>query len=1380
MPWERLWCPFGGPIALEGSDTFSSLRGRLGFLLDRSEYANPKCRFTDEFVLRRGALILCGAPGSGKSAEAWRLESLFRVQQPEAVLLTLTAAHIDGGRALRLKKYPEWKEAERDGCELIVIIDGFDQIRLETGLPISVLARELRGADLSRVRLVITCRASDWIPSAGEELLNLWNQSSTACVFEICPLRRCDVNMATESVGLESSIPFLSELDERNLEAHALWPLTLGSLLAAYKETGQLPSSALEIFEHTVTALLEGSCEGVVFGNKRRRIAERVAALSILCRRRGVAVGQTSSADLLSFDDIRGDAKRALEAVPEVADRFEIDKVLLKNLCESALFVPIQPIDPSVDLQVFGFTHQSIGEFLAASYLRDLSIQQLRQIFTVELAGVIAVPPELSETAAWLAALVNEWFEFLLEHTPEILFRIDGSYLDDSQKKKLAEQALMRMQQDDARAFSEVRRLTPAFAFPGLAELLKTTFANAGAHPMSRRLALQITEECRLTELADDLWELLDKSEHEDLQHWAGSALYDVLRGHRLEDSWIGRLNLMAEGEGDPDDELKGHALTLLIEQDSISPSDLVTYLTPRKDDSFYGSYWAFLAYLLPEKLRTNDLISYLDAAIESMWGSDETSSTRSLLRAILKLTIGQLDKDAEVQRRFVHLVSRTGRQHGILPLGEESRSRETPDGSQIEGRRMLLQIVIDEGDWPDVELFGVLGALACRRPPLGWLLDRIRHAPEGRVPVWARLISYMLGDDSERDGVLDEFLACYHDFEPLRRLLPELRDGLNIHETLIEISKKNAQRRKKRESVITAKNVERPSRRELFDHGFNLYRGNGSDAWIRQSGYLLIDESAQGLAGHTFSIPSSEGWASLSEAEQCECREMARKYLIEHDDPLRSSADWVRTRGSSSGYLAIDLLCDSIKSDSELAGAIGDKWIRSYFREGWNNDDRKKAISKILYELKSNWTRDVFLERLRLENESNSNCQSADPLETCWDPPLSTVLAGFLRSEPDLKPQTCRTAFGILAQHDPQAAKELAKSWLEKVPDALEVEEFQTERAKLFCAGLLTGGELWNMAASFLQPQSLAKQVLFENSWCLRFSKSLTLDQFDGNILRQLYTLFSKLFSRPRVRRSSGSWGDADYIEEFLRALEFAVAKRSTPAELEAVKKALPIERRRTLAYTVPDVLKENASENWVAWKPLAVLRMVQIHDAVFVRNQDDLIEFVIQRLTEFPKDWARNVLPLWRDLEQRGVKKPRSQSEERVSLALAAWLEDAKSLIVNREPQKIATINKRLDIRVQVVVGERMLELIIEIKKASDRRTPTNLQTQLVDDYLIKGKCSHGIYLVVFFGDKKSELGGVSPKQDEKRLAKLKNALTGTSGIRVETMVLDFTDQR
>ena len=205
------------------------------------------------------------------------------------------------------------------------MIDGFDQIRLETGLPVSVLARALRGADLSQVSLVITCRATDWISQAGEELLNLWDKTSAECVFEICPLRRSDVATATTSFGFNSPDSFLSQLAERNLEANALWPLTLGGLLAAFRENKQLPSSVHEIFERTVNAMLETGDEEIASANKRRRIAERVAALTILCGRRGVAVGQSAPSELLSTNDIRGDAKHAFESQPELGDKFEID-----------------------------------------------------------------------------------------------------------------------------------------------------------------------------------------------------------------------------------------------------------------------------------------------------------------------------------------------------------------------------------------------------------------------------------------------------------------------------------------------------------------------------------------------------------------------------------------------------------------------------------------------------------------------------------------------------------------------------------------------------------------------------------------------------------------------------------------------------------------------------------------------------------------------------------------------------------------------------------------------------------------------------------------------------------------------------------------------
>ena len=134
---------------------------------------------------------------------------------------------------------------------------------------------------------------------------------------------------------------------------------------------------------------------------------------------------------------------------------------------------------------------------------------------------------------------------------------------------------------------------------------------------------------------------------------------------------------------------LKGHALTLLIEQDSIAPRDLVSLLTPRKEDNLFGTYWAFLAYILPKKLRKEDLATFLDASIESQWGRDEASSTRELLRAILDLSIPELEKDAEIRSRFVALVAALGRNHAVLPMGEESKYRRNigrlPDGGSQE-----------------------------------------------------------------------------------------------------------------------------------------------------------------------------------------------------------------------------------------------------------------------------------------------------------------------------------------------------------------------------------------------------------------------------------------------------------------------------------------------------------------------------------------------------------------------------------------------------------------------------------------------------------------------------------------------------------------------
>ena len=128
----------------------------------------------------------------------------------------------------------------------------------------------------------------------------------------------------------------------------------------------------------------------------------------------------------------------------------------------------------------------------------------------------------------------------------------------------------------------------------------------------------------------------------------------------------------------------------------------------------------------------------------------------------------------------------------------------------------------------------------------------------------------------------------------------------------------------------------------------------------------------------------------------------------------------------------------------------------------------------------------------------------------------------------------------------------------------------------------------------------------------------------------------------------------------------------------------------------------------------------------------------------------------------------------EDVLSNCLKRWLDGSRSLVVNREVQLIEIMPHRLDLKIDIP-GEAPLCTIVEVKKDENIEAPTSMEKQLFDDYLVNGGQTHGIYLLAWFGNSASRIGGASPEEDLAFLQNQQNALSLHHGMRVEAMVMD-----
>lgn len=120
------------------------------------------------------AVVLCGPPGAGKSSEIWRRGGELAEKDPNALILQVDGLALQGSTNFRqeLLETTTWKEARKEKRQRILIVDGFDQLRIPGGLPFQKLALALKDEDPAQLRLVLGCRAGDWDATLGEPLLS--------------------------------------------------------------------------------------------------------------------------------------------------------------------------------------------------------------------------------------------------------------------------------------------------------------------------------------------------------------------------------------------------------------------------------------------------------------------------------------------------------------------------------------------------------------------------------------------------------------------------------------------------------------------------------------------------------------------------------------------------------------------------------------------------------------------------------------------------------------------------------------------------------------------------------------------------------------------------------------------------------------------------------------------------------------------------------------------------------------------------------------------------------------------------------------------------------------------------------------------------------
>jgi predicted NACHT family NTPase len=340
--WQRFWCPLEVTYNLDDDGFLVEPEGEY------AEYFQPRV-VSFKTLAKVPCLALLGEPGMGKSTAV-----------EDAYAAARAAVESSGDQALKidLKEYDSGAQIVRDIFEsdvyrnwlagetvLELFIDSLDECLLRVTSVANLLAGQLRRRKppKDRFRLRIACRTAEWPHSLGKAMEEIWEGDSVG-IYQLMPLRKADVITAA-AVETDDAGTFLRAVRDRRVGPLASKPITLEFLLQTYKEHRDLPKTQAELYRagcrflvtETAPSRKEAGLTGRLSADERFAIAGRIAAVTVLCNRPSVWVGdagQVPKSDV-TVPELMGAFNEVANGLEIRVDEAAVREVLATTSCQA-------------------------------------------------------------------------------------------------------------------------------------------------------------------------------------------------------------------------------------------------------------------------------------------------------------------------------------------------------------------------------------------------------------------------------------------------------------------------------------------------------------------------------------------------------------------------------------------------------------------------------------------------------------------------------------------------------------------------------------------------------------------------------------------------------------------------------------------------------------------------------------------------------------------------------------------------------------------------------------------------------------------------------------------------------------------------------------
>jgi hypothetical protein len=1350
--WKRFWYPRDDVLRMRPD----------GYLPDPEDTTGAhsfQLLLTTEELAAWPCLVLLGEPGMGKSTS---LRELFdRESQSAPTACTwenLAKFQTDSflvQDVFRAARVMAWLAGTGVLC---LYLDGLDECRLRIDTVATLLSEELKWLPADRLRLRIACRTTEWPKLLEDSLVDQWGKENVG-VFNLAPLRRSDVAAAARERTLDAEV-FLRDIEQHDAAPLANRPITLKFLLNVVT-TAKLPATRAELYrEGSLRLCTEPNptrhaslLRRSLSPEQRLTAAVRIAGLTVLANKTAITVaadfGDLAGSDLTPSDLLH--VGKPLSPSDSVLTREQLREVLDTNLFTTA------------EGQCrYRFLHQTYAEFLAAEYLtrHGVSLAQLRDLLAHPIDSGGRIIPQLSETAAWVAEMNIEFFEYVLEHDPEVLLRSDVATADRRSKKALVARLLERFDNDDL--FDQDGQLSSRYSrlgYPGIVDQLRPYIVDRSKGDLVRRAAIDMAEACfeavPLMSLLADI--ALDGNEPMLVREHAACAV----RESGDDDARLKLKELAANSrDDDPEDELKGVALGALWPR-LIRAEELFSYLTPPKNDHFIGAYEWFLrkkllGYLpLPDLPVALEWISHqparrelgiglrgvIDHIFSKAWESLGVPGVRAALARALASRIRL--SDALIDRLDI----------------EDAVVWEMADQSQ---RRVVAADVLAELPDDDMNLF----SLAFDPPRLvrpedaSWVVEQIT-ARQGQSDVskWLRLARILVERTSLPSSELDVFLSSAQELPALATELAEVTAPIDIHSALAERCRRayrgyeEMAKRSRRIPAIEPPPQERIKRLlELIDRG-DISR------WVALNMELTLDVDSTHFGDPLYSdITGTPGWRKGDAATRNRILVAAERYLERYQpSACRTVDEDVLVADDAAGFRALVLLAKERPGAVEtLSSSTWKKWAAIALAfptgSGFESDEQFAQIVNAAYQKAPNDLIDALLRLIDKENRKTSRLFVLRKVNFSWDDRLGAALVQKVK-DTSLR----ATAFGDLLRellsHSVPETTEYALSLVEQV---LPVDESGSSKSREAAVALLEiNHELgWpSFWRATRERPSFAKDVLLDFVHRAERSRRQLASRLSEEDVAEFFIWIMREFPLDQDPKYDG---DAAYfvsarhdIVELRNQLLGNLEARGTIRSFQAINRIVEeFPQLPWLKWARAEARRRMLEHTWIPPAPFEVLEIVNRPSSRIVESGEQLLE-VLEESIDRLNAKLQGTPPAAPDLWNNDRRKKWWPSDER---ALSDYLKrhldhdiGHRNVVVNREVQiRRGDGDGRgeiPDLIVDAIVpgrngsGADAISVVVEVKCEWNKDVKRAMREQLRQRYLNESGYRYGLYVVGWF---------------------------------------------